>query len=255
MQPLKKIAAIWLLLMPAAAAYAQECLDQTPEQKAVVGKAVAVARAQFATLKSLGWLITENYTGEQSPVAKKPAPFRPLMLCGPLYNVTLTADPATAFGKMLQDSSDYYTAQAQKNKFGDDGWVRATKNMARIATMQTIQITVTENTPYLVYGEPKGDGDKNIVLHLKGAGFAYRQYVAPADTYSIPDETTWVYIGNWAGIKELKDNYGYVSYPFIHKQLSPFIETLDIKIHAPAQIADAITSKIDWDAFNGALSR
>ncbi len=252
---MRNIISILFLLQLAVTSNAQECFTQTPAQTAVIHKAVTALKQQFAKLQSLGWIVTNEKTGENSPIAKSPAPFRPMMLCDRLYKLALHLDPASARAKMLQDSINYYTAQSQKGAIGDKAWINATKNMARLMEMQQIQIMVTENTPYLVYGEPKGPADKNIVLHVNGASFAYLQYVAPADDNSMAEETTWLYIGNWTGIKELKNNYGYVAYPFIHKQLSPFIETLELSIKAPAQVANTVINKIDWAALNDALTK
>lgn len=233
----------------------QECRKLRRAERPVFEKALAVSEdVLLEPLKKLGWQITEEQKISASyPVLNHPAPFRPLAFCSAMIRLKLTLDIGSEYGKKLQDSANYYANQSQNTNGDDKALIRAIQNMSRIQKMQNIEVKVSENYPYIKQRNPMNTGGKFTVLRIPNVSYAFQFFDPPSDVMGSPSEGTSLYFGNWAGAD--MNFEGYVNYPFVHKQQSPFIENMVISIDAPASVANSIIKSIDWSKMNEALTR
>ena len=145
------------------------------------------------------------------------------------------------YGRIMTDSAVYYS------KLGTtDGM----KNMFRIQAMRNVEIRVFVNSPFIKSVFNHGSNGRYTVMHTPGTAFACRMITAQSNDEE-PHVITELYFGNWAGAD--MNARDYVNYPFAHKTESPYIETLKVQIIGPAQAADVIIQKIDWNKLNAAL--
>ena len=222
-----------------------ECRKYRRSEKEVVNRAIAILDEELlAPLNKLGWVVDSRESGETGQVANNPGPFRPLMICNGFYKLKLKADPNSESAKAVNDSMEYYANQVSENKNDNEKMVASLRNMTRMQAYQNIEIRVLENMPYLKEGTPKKTNDKYIVLHLQQVPFAYQFVSAASNEMDIPKEHTSVFLGEWKDAEMYSKNY--VTYPFIHKTSSPYIENIVVEISAPAFIANKIVSSINW---------
>jgi hypothetical protein len=231
-----------------------ECRKQRYTEKEVIGKAVKIFDNAFIQLlQKTGWQITEEKNGLTTQIADHPAPFRPLFMCSDFFSLKLSLDPNSAYGKMIQDSAEYYNQQLSQSSPGTKAYLQASQNLFRMQNMQTAEIAIDANSPYLKQDYTIGSKDKSTVLHIPGSAYAWQLYLAPTDQLGSPEEKTMIFFGNWKGANMHSGTY--VGYPFIHKQQAPFIENFVVTITAPASAANGIIKKIDWQKLNDALSK
>ncbi len=239
-----------------------QCRKQTPSEKAVISKAVKVFEDTFnKPMQNIGWQITEEDNGYSSSIAIHPAPFRPLFLCDNFFDLKLSLNPNSAYGKMMQDSVEYYnklvvqySQQYPMKAATQKALKQASENMSRVSSLQSAEITIDANNPALKDNRHISGKDKYTVMHIAGAAYACRIYIAPEDNNSGSAKVyTKLFFGNWNGA-----NYNAstaAGYPFIHKQQGPFIENFVVTIEAPASAAGNIIQKINWNKLNKAISK
>lgn len=231
-----------------------ECRKQRRSEKEVITKAINVFdNTLISSLQNIGWKVNEEQNGLNGVVANHPGPFRPLSLCSPFFELKLSLDPNSDYGKKLQDSAEYYAQQSSQNANDDKALVQATQNMFRIRNMQNISISIDANSPYIKSEYHTGSKDRFTVLHIQSVPYAYQIYQAPSDNLGTPEESTYLCFGKWDGADMHASSY--VNYPFVHKQSASAIENFEIMIKAPASVANEIIKKIDWSKMNEALTR
>ena len=229
-----------------------ECRKLRTSEREALEKARNVLRMRVAEpLRAAGWVVDMEST-EKGDVANNPRPFRPLMLCAPWFGFKLKLDQNSELGQKLRDSAAYYSHSAETK---DIAVLKAAmRNVARIQSMMEVTIRVYDNSPYLKEPWNMGPRDRFRVLSVPGAGYACQVVSEARNDLDVPEETTNVYIGNWVGA-DMHTSGGYVLYPFGHKTVGPWLENLDFRIAAPAEVADAIIAKIDWNAVGAALTK
>jgi hypothetical protein len=231
-----------------------ECRKQRHAEKEIITKAVTVFDNAFIqSLQKMGWQITEEKDGRTTQIADHPAPFRPLFMCSDLFDLKLSLDPNSTYGKMMQDSAQYYNEQVIQNTNNSKALLQVSQNLFRIQTMQTAEISIAANDPYLKEDYTIGSKDRSAILPIPGVAYAWQLYLAPTDELGTPEEKTMLFFGNWKGANMHAGTY--VGYPFIHKQQSPVIENFVVAIKAPASAANEIIKKIDWNKLNVAISK
>lgn len=231
-----------------------ECRKQRRAEHVVINNSVNVFDGTFLQpLQKMGWLITEQKDGRTSQLAVNPSPFRPIFLCGEFYDLKLSLNPNSAYGRVMNDSLKYYSDQVSQNRGNPKAIAREAKNMYRIMSLQNIEISIKENSPYLREDYIVGNKDWSLVLHIPGTAFAWRLFRAPTDEMGTPEEVTMLFFGNWKGANMHSGTY--TAYPFIHKQESPYIENLVVNIEAPASAANDIIKNIDWARLNNAITK
>ncbi len=239
-----------------------QCRKQTPPEKAVISKAVKIFEDTFdKSVQNIGWQITEEDNGCTSSIAIHPAPFRPLFMCNNFFDLKLSLNPNSAYGKMMQDSVEYYNSlvvqysqQYPMKAATQKALKQASENMSRVSSLQSAEITIDANNPALKDNRHISGKDKYTVLHIAGAAYACRIYIAPEDNNSgSPKVYTKLFFGNWNGADYNANTAA--GYPFIHKQQGPFIENFVVTIKAPASAADKIIQNIVWNKLNGAISK
>jgi hypothetical protein len=231
-----------------------ECRRQRHSEKDVIDKAVHIFDDAFLQpLQKMGWQITEEKNGHTTQIADHPSPFRPLFMCSDFFSLKLTLDPNSAYSKMIQDSAEYYNKQLSQNAPGTKTYMQASQNFFRIQNMQTAEISIDANDPYLKQDYTIGSKDRSTDLHIPGTAYAWQLYLAPADELGTPEEKTMLFFGNWKGVNMHSGTY--VGYPFIHKQHAPSIENFVVTITAPASAANEIIKRIDWNKLNEAISK
>ncbi len=237
-----------------------QCREQKQSEKAVIDKAVKIFEDAFnKPLQAIGWQITEENNGHNTQIAITPDPFRPLFMCSDFFSLKLSLNPNSAYGKLMQDSAEYYNKQVVQyskqwpmSAADSKALKQATQNLSRVESMQSAEISIDANDPYLKEDYHLGAKDKYTVLHIPGAAYACRIYTAPEDASGSPEEKTKIFFGNWKGANL---NAGaYTGYPFVHKKQGPFIENFVVTVNAPSSAADKIIQKIDWDKLNEAIS-
>jgi hypothetical protein len=229
-----------------------ECRKQRNSEKEVINKAVKIFDETFLQpLQGLGWQITEEKNGLTTQIADHPAPFRPLFMCSDFFSLKLSLDPNSAYSKMIRDSAEYYNKQLTQNTPGTKEYSQASQNFFRIQTMQTAEISIAANDPYLKENYSIGSKDRATVLNIPGTAYAWQLFLAPTDELGTPEEKTMLFFGNWNGVNMHSGTY--VTYPFIHKQHGAFIENFVVTITAPASTADKIIQNIDWSKLNEAV--
>lgn len=231
-----------------------ECRKQRRSEHEVINKSVAIFDETFLRpLQKIGWHITEQKNGRTSQLAVNPSPFRPIFLCSEFYDLKLSLDPNSDYGKVMNDSLQYYADQVSQRAGDHKAIANAVKNMYRIKSMQEIEISISENSPYLKEDYHIGSKDRSSELHIPGIPFAWQLFKAPTDEVGTPEEITMLFFGNWKGANMHSGTY--MAYPFIHKQQSPYIENLVVKINAPASAANNIIKHIDWGKLNHAITK
>jgi len=223
-----------------------ECRDPRPDELAAINKARQVIDKYIGgALQQMGWQ-TRNSDQVSISIATHPNPYRPMFICSRAFDLTASPDPNSAYGKKLNDSIRFY--QSQTNQ-------AAILRSVILGEMQNIKIRITENYPYLKTKYDHGAEDKYTVLHVPGAGYAYRltEPEQGAEAGVPPDYKTYLLLGNWTGA-DMNFNT-YVKYPFVHKTGGPYIETFTIQIIGPASIADKIIHNVDWVALSAALTK
>lgn len=225
---------------------------QRSSEKPVIGKAVSVCdEALTHPLQNSEWKIEERTDGRSTNIANNPAPFVP-MFCSPILNLKLIVDPYSNYGKMLKDSAEYYAAQSSQNS-NDYKLINASvRNMARIANMQKLEISVAVNYPYLKQDHPMAKNDRFTLLHVPGASYACQIYNAPQNDLDPPDEMTRLFFGNWTGADMNAKTYK--GFPFIHKTSFAAIENIVVTITGAASAANEIIKEINWNRLNEALN-
>lgn len=223
---------------------------QRTSEKPVISKAVKVFRdALLQPLQSSGWQITDEHNAFNSPVSNR----SDLPITIDLFHLKLALDPNSDYGKMMLDSAKYYNDQLSKNEPGSKEYKQAAVNFFRMQNMLTAEMEIASNLYYLKQSSYTiGDKDNYSVLHIPGASYACRVYIAPDDEISRPEEYTQLFFGNWKGADRHAANA--VKYPFIH-QHGPFIENLVVTITAPSAAADKIIQAIDWNKLNEAIAK
>lgn len=233
-----------------------ECRKQRRSEKEVISKAVKIFDDVFPDpLQKMGWQITEEKNGYTTQIANNPAPFRPIFMCSDFFGLKLSLDPNSDYGKMLQDSIQYYNQQVVENSNNNNhkAVTVAVQNMFRLQTMQTAELSIAANSPYLKENYIIGAKDKSKELRIRGVAYAWQLYLAPTGELEPPEEKTMLFFGNWKGVN--MHSGGYTKYPFIHKQQSPFIENCIVTIEAPAVVANKIIESIDWTKLNNTISK
>ncbi|HZY36873.1 MAG TPA: hypothetical protein VFE53_09510 [Mucilaginibacter sp.] len=229
-----------------AGTYDTECRDPRPDESAVINKAREVIDKSIGgALKQMGWQSSHSDRFKLS-IATHPNPYRPMFICSRAFDLTISPDPNSAYGKKLNDSIRFYQAQTSQ---------AAIVRSVVLGEMQNIKIRITENDPYLKSKYDHDATDKYTVLQVPGVSYAYRlaepEQGAGADIP--PDYKTFILIGNWTGANMNFNNY--VMYPFIHKTGGAYIETLTIQIVGPASVADKIIHNVDWRGLSAALTK
>jgi hypothetical protein len=224
--------------------FGDECRKLRRAESLIIDKAKAVMRSSMITpLQQMGWQVKDNQ--DMKVVATNhPVPYKPFSLCDNVFDLKLTINPNSVYGKMMQDSAQYYASQSTKE---------GAMNMFRIQEMQNVEIRIFDNDPYLKSTFTHGPADKYSVLHIPGAAYACRFYHAPASDIESPEVKTCLFFGAWQGADMNAGSY--VSYPFMHRLAGPYLETLEVQILGPIEAANTIISKIDWSALNAALSK
>lgn len=231
-----------------------ECRKQRHSETEVINKAVNIFDNTFlGSLQKTGWQITEEKNGRTTQIADHPAPFRPLFMCSDFFDLKLSLDPNSAYGKMMQDSVQYYNEQVTQNTNNSKALLQASQNLFRIQSMQTAEISIVANDPYLKEDYTIGSKDRSVILHIPGVAYAWQLYLAPTDELGTPEEKTMLFFGSWKGANMHAGTY--IGYPFIHKQQSPFIENFVVTITAPGPAANEIIKNIDWSKMNDALTK
>jgi hypothetical protein len=238
--------------------FGDECRKQRQSEKAVINKAVKIFGEVFpGPLQNMDWKITEENKGYTTQIANHPVPFRPIFMCSDFFDLKLSTDPTSDYGKSLQDSMQFYNQQVVQNSNNNNhtALVKASQNLFRLQTMQTAEISIDGNYPYIRSEELTGAGSKDRyeILHIKGVAYAFQLYRAPVDELGTPEEKTMLFFGNWTGADMHSGTYA--GYPFIHKNQSPFIENFVVTITAPASVANGMIKNIDWNKLNEALSK
>ncbi|MCZ2460269.1 MAG: hypothetical protein LC128_11685 [Chitinophagales bacterium] len=234
--------------------FTDECRKQRQAEKLVIDKSVTIFDKTFIQpLQKSGWEIIEQKNGRSSQLANNPSPYRPLFFCSDFYDLKLSLDPNSDYGKMMNDSLQFYNDQISRNAGNLKVISQAAKNVFRIKNLQDIEISINGNSPYLKEDYTVVGRDKSSVLHVPGVPFAWQLYRAPTDEVSTPEEKSMLFFGNWKGVNMQAGTY--VLYPFIHKKQSPFIENFVVTITAPAPVAKEIIKAIDWEKLNDAISK
>lgn len=233
-----------------------ECRKQRQSEKEIIYKAVKIFDDVLpGPIQNLGWQISEEKNGYTTQISNNPAPFRPIFMCGAFYNLKLSIDPNSEYSKMLQDSMQYYNQEVVKNSNNNNHKAAtvAAQNMFRLQSMQSVEISINGNSPYLKEDYTIGNKDKSTELPIRGVAYAWQLYLAPTSELETPKEKTMVFFGNWKGANMHSGTYA--AYPFIHKQQSPFIENFIVTIEAPAVVANKIIESIDWNKLNEAITK
>jgi hypothetical protein len=223
-----------------------ECRDPHPDESAAIDKARhAIDKSIGGALKQMGWQ-SQNSDQVKVSIATHPNPFRPMFICSRAFDLTISPDPNSAYGKKLNDSIRFYQAQTTQ---------AAIVRSVILGEMQNIKIRITENDPYLKTKYDHDQTDKYTVLQVPGVSYAYRlaEPEQGAGTDIPPDYKTFILIGNWTGANMNFNNY--VTYPFIHKTGGAYIETLTVQIAGPASVADKIIHNVDWVGLSAALTK
>jgi hypothetical protein len=224
--------------------FGAECRKARQSENALFEHAKDIMRSGLIEpLQKMGWQVQDNQN-LKTMIANHPVPYKPLSLCNNIFDLKLTLDPNTPYGKMLADSAAFYANQ---------GTPQASLKMFRIQDMQRVEIQVIDNDPYIKSEFSHGPADKYSILHVPGTAFACRFYSAPQSEVDSPQVSTCLFFGNWSGAD--MNAATYVKYPFIHKHPGPYLETLNIKIIGPASAADHIIKQVDWNALNAALTK
>jgi hypothetical protein len=229
-----------------AGTFDTECRDPHPDESAAIDKARQMIDKYIGgVLQQMGWQASHSDRFKLS-IATHPNPFRPMFICSRPFDLTISPDPNSAYGKKLNDSIRFYQAQTSQ---------AAIVRSVILGEMQNIKIRITENDPYLKVKYDHDETDKYTVLPVPGVSYAYRQAEpeqgAGADIP--PDYKTFILIGNWTGANMNFNTY--IKYPFIHKTGGAYIETLTIQIAGPASVADKIIHNVDWRGLSAALTK
>jgi len=229
-----------------AGTFDTECRDPHPDESAVINKARQVIdKCIGGALQQMGWQ-TRNSDQVKVSIATHPNPYRPMFICSRPFDLTISPDPNSAYGKMINDSIRFYQSQSSQT---------AIARSVILGEMQSIKIRITENDPYLKTRYDHDATDKYTILQVPGTSYAYRltepEQGAGADIP--PDYKTFILLGNWTGANMNFNTY--INYPFAHKTGGAYIETLIVQIIGPASIADKIIHNVDWQALNAALTK
>ncbi len=252
------VALLSSLALHAVAQAEPECRGATPVETAVVAKAGAVIKAELVDVWSAdpwqGNVDSSIINGGVLNVATHPGPYRPLMLCSDLVRLTLDYATHDDYANGLRQKQSDLITQA-----GDMAAQMTTPDAAAQAKMQAMmgeaadavaplhaEVTILENDPYLSEAAP---GQACAVIAVTGADFAYR--CTGHDDNGAPLTESYIKIGRWAGAKA---GGGYVPYPFAHKTAGPWIETISVRIAAPAGLADSMIAKVDWQKLHEGLT-
>ncbi len=231
-----------------------ECRKQRASEKIVVSKAVKVFENTFLpSLQKTGWKIDEELNGYNAVVSNNPSPFRPLSLCSSFFDLKLSVNPNSAYGRMLEDSAEYYSKQTSQNANDTKAMTQAAQNMFRIQNMRAMEIEIDDNSPFIKSEYIIGSKDRFTVLHIPQVAYACQIYRAAQDGISPPEEKTYLCFGNWAGA-DMHAN-AYVSYPFVHKQHAPVLENIMVTFTGPSAAVNEIIKNIDWSKMNDALTK
>ncbi|MFI5140020.1 MAG: hypothetical protein ACHQIM_19530, partial [Sphingobacteriales bacterium] len=208
-----------------------ECRDPRPDESTAIDKARQMIDKYIGgALRQMGWRASSSDRFKLS-VATHPNPYRPMFICSRPFDLTISPDPNSAYGKMINDSIRFYQSQTSQ---------AAILRMVILGNMQNIKIRITENDPYLKTRYDHDETDKYTVLNVPGAGYAYRltEPEQGAGAGVPPGYKTFILIGNWNGANMNFNTW--VNYAFIHKTGGAYIETLTVQIAGPASIADKI---------------
>ncbi|MBS1758602.1 MAG: hypothetical protein JST23_00660 [Bacteroidetes bacterium] len=231
-----------------------DCRKQRKSEKEVITKAVSVFdKVLLPPLQKTDWLVSKKEDGLLSQIGINPAPFRPLFLCGDFFELKLTLNPDSPYGKMINDSLKYYNQQLTTNRYDSPEFKTAADNLFRLGTLNKVSISISANSPYLGEDRKLGKNDWAKDLHIPGVAYAWQYYEAPLKEIDTPKENTILCFGNWTGANMHAGTY--VVYPFIHKQQSPIIENFVVVISAPTSVANDLIKKIDWAQLNDALTK
>lgn len=232
-----------------------ECRKGRRDEKALLLNAKNIIQARlYQPIQNLGWVIQyqDTIVDGRGLVANSPAPYRPLMLCGSFLSAKIAADPNSDYTQKLTDSITYYSGLMEKNANDDKLLLMAMQNMSRVQKMLSWQVKFNENDPYIKMPGILGDKGNYTVLHIPGAGYAYRVHHQTSEAMSTPEDYTVLLFGNWPGA-DMNNNAGYVNYPFVHKQHAAVLENFTVTITAPPQLADDIIKAVDWKTLNAAI--
>ncbi len=235
-----------------------ECRDTTPAETAAVARAGNSVKSELIDKVSAEpWqanLDSSILNGGGLLVSTHPGPYRPLMLCSDLVRLTLDYAAQDDYANGLrQKQIDLITEagdMAAKMTAPDAAAEAKMKSMmaqaAEAVAPLHADIDITENDPYLVEPAP---GQDCLTIKVIGADFAYR--CVGHDDNGATTTMTYVEIGPWAGAKP---GGAYAPYPFVHKTGGPWIETLRVRINAPATLADQLVAKVNWQGLHDALT-
>jgi hypothetical protein len=228
------------------AVFDPECRPPHDDEAAVIENAQKVInKCVTEQLLKIGW--TAKYASTIPPsIASNPNPYRPLFICSSVFDLIISPDPGSDYGKMISDSIRYYSTQTT---------MAAMIRMSLLQALQNIKIRIAENGPYIKIPFEHNPTDKYTVMHVPGTGYAYRLTLPEqgSDAGLPPDYKTFLLIGAWAGAD--MNAATYVKYPFVHKQGGAYIETLVVQIIGPASIADKVIQNVDWQGLSAALAK
>lgn len=218
-----------------------ECRKPTADEQAAVLKfATAERQTVLPPLERAGWKANSvKSVFDGFTVANRvPAPPRPLSVCTPQFEVTLELDPQSPRGAELQ---------RQANALAQQGTADATKQMFHTIELGKLEIRTDTNSPYIreAFTTPAAR------LDVPGVPLAYTRTVAASSNVDSVHQTTTVCVGNWR-------NWGtdtYVTYPFVHKPLTPFIENACVEFLGLPEVVDAAVKQIDWTPLNASLTK
>jgi len=142
-----------------------ECRDPRPDESAVINKARQVIdKCIGGALQQMGWL-SKNSDQVNISIATHPNPYRPMFICSRAFDLTISPDPNSAYGKKINDSIRLYQSQTSR---------AAILRAVILGNMQNIKIRIEENSPYIKSKYDHDETDKYTILHIPGAGYAYR---------------------------------------------------------------------------------
>ena len=227
-------------------AFGVECRKLRRGETAVVENARAVINNNLIKpIQKMGWIV-KNSSDVPPSAANHPSPYRPLFFCSSIFDLTISPDPNSDFGKMINDSIRYYS-----NQQGMAAIIRQTL----LGKLRNLKIRIAENSPYLKEPFPHDADDKFTLMHIPGISYAYRLTLPEqgASREFPPDYKTFILIGSWTGAEMNASTY--VNYPFIHKIPGAYLETLTVQIIAPVTIADKIIQNVNWQSLSLALTK
>ena len=227
-------------------AFGVECRKLRRTEAAVVSNAKATINTSLVqSIQKIGWIV-KNSSDVSPSAANHPSPYRPLFFCSSIFDLIISPDPNSEFGKMIDDSIHYYSNQSN---------MPAIIRLTQLSSLKSLKIRIGENNPYLKEPFEHDADDKFTLLHIPGISYAYRLTLHDpgASKDFPPNYKTFILIGSWNGADMNAATYS--NYPFIHKNPGAYLETLTVQIIAPAAIADKIIQNVNWQGLGAALTK